>query len=108
MKKFLLWSFVPGSRPFDFIVVVLLAFIFLPPPSVFDDRPDFMRVPSDQAIRQARDDDGQPVWIVKVKTEQAAVDRLEASLGQTVTVSHAEPVYDATGTLVAYSIWIQR
>jgi hypothetical protein len=108
MKKYLLWSFDRGSRPYDVIVVVILAFILLTPPSSFDDRPDFMRVPSDQTIRQTRDDDGQPVWIVKVKTEQAAVDRLKASLGQTVTVSHAEPVYDATGTLVAYSIWIQR
>jgi len=108
MKKYLLWSFERGSRPYDVIVVVILAFILLTPSSAFNDRPDFMRVPSDEAIRQARDDDGQPVWIVKVNTEQGAVDRLKASLGETVTVAHAEPVYDAAGTLVAYSIWIQR
>ena len=108
MKKYLLWSFERGSRPYDVIVVVILAFIFLTPSSIFDDRPDLMRVPSDQTIRQTRDDDGHPVWIVKVKTEQAAVDRLKASLGEAVTISHTEPVYDATGTLVAYSIWIQR
>lgn len=108
MKKYLLWSFERGSRPYDVICIVILAFIFLWPSSSFNDRPDFMRVPSDETIRQTRDDDGHPVWIVKVKTEQDAVDRLKASLGEAVTISHTEPVYDASGALVAYSIWIER
>jgi hypothetical protein len=108
MKKYLLWSFERGSRPYDVICIVILAFIFLSPSSSFNDRPDFMRVPTDEAIRQTRDDDGRPVWIVKVKTEQDAVDRLKASLGETVTISHTQPVYDATGALVAYSIWVER
>ncbi len=108
MKRFLLWSFERGSIQYDVICVVILAFIFITPPSVFNDRPDFMRVPSDQAIRQSKDDDGHPVWVVKVKTEQDAVDRLKAALGQAVTISRTEPVYDATGALVAYSIWVVR
>ena len=103
-----MWTFERGSRPYDVIVVVILAFIFLTPPSAFNDRPDFMRVTSDQAIRQTNDIDGHPVWIVKVKTEQDAVDRLRASLGEAVTISRTEPVYDATGALVAYSIWVER
>src|SRR5436309_2771353 len=108
MKKYLLWTFERGSRPYDVIVVVILAFILLTPPSFFNDRPDFMRVASDLAIRQTNDDDGHPVWVVKVKTEQDAVERLKASLGQAVTISRTEPVYDATGALVAYSIWVVR
>jgi len=108
MKKYLLWTFERGSRPYDVIVVVILAFIFLTPASFFDDRPDFMRVTSGPAIRQTNDDDGRPVWVVKVKTEQDAVDRLKASLGDAVTIARSEPVYDATGTLVAYSIWVAR
>jgi hypothetical protein len=108
MKKYLLWSFERGSRAYDVICLVILAFIFITPPAAFDDRPDFMRLTSDQAIRRTNDDDGQPVWVVKVKTEQDAVERLKASLGEAVTISRAEPVYDATGELVAYSIWIER
>src|SRR5262249_13831697 len=103
-----LWSFERGSIQYDVICVVILAFIFITPSSVFNDRPDFMRVPSDQAIRQSKDDDGHPVWVVKVKTEQDAVDRLKAQLGEAVTISRTEPVYDATGALVAYSIWVVR
>ena len=90
------------------ICIVILAFIFLTPCSIFDDRPDFMRVPSNEAMRETRDDDGHTVWVVKVKTEQGAVDRLRASLGEAVTISHTEPVYDTTGALVAYSIWVER
>jgi hypothetical protein len=110
MKKYLLWTFERGSRPYDVICVVILAFIFLTPPAVFNDRPDFMRVTSDQAIRQTNDDDGHEVWtvLVKSKQEQDAIDRLKASLGQAVTISRTEPVYDTTGTLVAYSIWVER
>ena len=108
MKRFLLWSFERGSVQYDVICVVILAFIFLFPPSAFNDRPEFMRIPDDEAIRQTRDDDGHTIFTVKVNTEQAAVDRLKASLGKPLTVSRAEPVYDATGALVAYSIWIER
>jgi len=89
------------------ICVVILAFIFLTPPLAFNDRPQFMRIP-DQTIRQTSDDDGHTVYTVKVNTEQAAVDHLKALLGKPVTISRSKPVYDTTGALVAYSIWIDR
>ena len=108
MKRFLLWSFERGSVQYDVICVVILAFIFLTPQAIFDDRPEFMRITEDQAIRQTSDDDGHTVFTVKVNTEQAAVARLKASLGKAVTISRTEPVYDPTGALVAYSIWIER
>jgi hypothetical protein len=107
MKKYLLWSFERGSRPYDVICIVILAFILITPPSLFNDRPD-LRANSDQAICQVNDDDGQQLCLVKVKTEQDAVDRLKASLGDAVTISRTEPVYDAAGQLVAYSIWVQK
>ena len=97
MKKYLMWSFERGSRPYDVICIVILAFIFLTPRSAFDDR-----------LCRTNGDDGRLVCVVKVKTEQDAVDRLKAVMGEAVTVSRTEPVYDAAGQLVAYSIWIQR
>ena len=108
MKRFLLWSFERGSIQYDVICVVILAFIFLTPASVFNDRPQYMLIPEDQFIRQTSDDDGRTVYTVKVNTEQAAIDRLQALLGKPVTVARTEPVYDTTGSLVAYSIWIAR
>ena len=41
MKKYLLWTFERGSRPYDVICIVILAFIFLTPHSLFHDRPDY-------------------------------------------------------------------
>ena len=108
MKKYLLWTFERGSRPYDVICVVILAFIFLTPPAAFNDRPDLTRVSSDQTIRQINDDDGKQVLRVEVKTEQDAVDRVKASLGEAVTISRTTPVYDSTGALVAYSVWVVR
>jgi hypothetical protein len=108
MKKYLLWSFERGSRPYDVLCLVILAFIFLTPNSLFHDRRDCTADPSDEPICQTQDANGQPVSVVKAKTEQDAVDRLKASLGEGFTISRTEPVYDDTGQLVAYSIWYQR
>ena len=108
MKRFLMWSFERGSVQYDVICVVILAFIFLTPSTIFNDRPEYMRIPEDQMIRQTSDDDGRTVYTVKVNTEQAAVDYLQTLLGKPVTVSRSEPVYDSAGVLVAYSIWIAK
>src|SRR5690242_20668639 len=105
MKKYLLWSFERGSRAYDAICFVIVCFIFFTPQSVFNDRPDSKRVTSDQAIRQTIDDDGHPFVVVQSKTERDAVNRVKASYGETVTIARTEPVYDAAGQLVAYSIW---
>jgi hypothetical protein len=109
MKKYLLWSFERGSRPYDVIVIVILAFIFLTPHWAFQDRRACVdnNMPTG-SICQTNDASGRPVWVVKVKTEQDAIDRLKASLGETVTIARTEPVYDAAWRLVAYSISIQR
>jgi hypothetical protein len=108
MKRFLLWSFERGSVQYDVICVIILAFIFLTPSSAFNDRPEYMRIPDEQLIRQTSDDDGHTVYTVKVNTEQAAIDHLQKLLGKPVVISRSQPVYDTTGSLVAYSIWIAR
>jgi outer membrane lipoprotein-sorting protein len=52
MKRFLMWSFERGSVQYDVICVVILAFIFLIPPSAFNDRPDSSRLPDEQQTQQ--------------------------------------------------------
>jgi hypothetical protein len=107
MKKYLLWTFERGSRAYDVICVVILAFIFLTPHSAFNDRRKCTR-PSDPAVCQTIDHDGNPYVVVKAKTERAAVDQLKASRGEAVMISRTEPMYNAAGQLMGYSIWIQR
>ena len=118
MKRFLLWSFERGSIQYDVICGLILAFIFLTPSALFNDRPDFMRVhAADSAVRRTLDDTGNTVYTVKLETvafssntanRQAAVGALEKELGMHVQVSRMQPVYDTIGTLVAYAIWIER
>jgi hypothetical protein len=112
MKRFLLWSFERGSIQYDVICVVIIAFIFITPVTFFDERPDWMRLdPSDPIIRQAKndkDDDGSPVWVVKVAADQDAVNRLKANLGKDVKIFKTKPVRDSYGRLVAYAFWVVR
>ena len=109
MKRFLLWSFERGSIQYDVICLVILALIFITPQGFFDDRPDWRRIrPADPIVRQAKDDDGSPVFVVNLKTEQDAVERLKVSQGEAVRIIRTVPVDDATGMRVAYAFWIVR
>jgi hypothetical protein len=109
MKRFLLWSFERGSIQYDVICVLIIAFVFVTPATFFDDRPDYMRIrASDPIVRQGKDDDGTPVWVVKVSEEQGAVGRLKGSLGPDVTIFHTYAVDDSFGRRVAYAFWVVR
>jgi len=115
MKRFLLWSFERGSRPYDAICLIILAFIFVTPPSVFHDRPDFMRVSNTEPVRRTKDNNGNTVYTVQVNTpvftpakavEKAAIDRLHEVVHEKFEISRTVPVYNTRGALGAYSIWI--
>ena len=116
MKRFLLWSFERGSAQYDVICVIILAFIFITPASFFNDQPDFMRLATDQVVRQTKDDRGNTVYTVRVQgasfspagTPEAAIERLRDAMGGTFVVARTEPIYDTTGALVAYAVWIAK
>jgi hypothetical protein len=116
MKRFLLWQFERGSLQYDVICGIILAFILLTPPALFHDRPDYMRL-SGEPVHQSVDGSGNTVFTVKVETpafsgdqvnREAALNALRGSLGNDFTVSKMQPLYDTTGALIAYSIWIER
>jgi hypothetical protein len=97
------------------ICLIILAFIFLTPPSIFHDRPDFMRVSKTEPVRRTKDNNGNTVYTVQVNTpaftsaktvEKAAIDRLHQVVHEKFEISKTAPVYDTRGVLVAYSIWI--
>jgi hypothetical protein len=116
MKRFLLWTFERGSRPYDVMCLVILAFIFLTPTGVFNDRPDWMRVHRDELVRRSTDDNGNVVYTVQINTpafasssttEKAAIDRLHEVIHGKFEVARAVPIYDTMGGLIAYTIWIE-
>ena len=115
MKKYLMWSFERGSRPYDAICFVILAFIFLTPSRVFNDRPDFMRIDKNEPIRRTADDNGNVVYTVQLdapvfthtnEAEKAAIDRLHEVVRDKFEVARTVPISDSKGAIIAYSIWI--
>ena len=115
MKKYLMWSFERGSRPYDAICAIILAFIFLTPAGFFHDRPDFMLIHKDEPVRRSKDNNGRTVYTVQINTpaftpasaaEKAAIDRLREVVHEKFEISRTLPVYDTKGELIAFSIWI--
>jgi hypothetical protein len=84
MKKYFIWTFERGSRPYDIICAVILAFIFLTPPSAFNDRPDFMRVTTGEQVRRTVDESGNTVFTVKIETPPFSAEEVTqaAAVGQ--------------------------
>ena len=67
MKRFLLWSFERGSNQYDVICGIILAFIFLTPPSAFQ-RSAGLHAYLSRSVHQTTDDNGNTVFTVKVET----------------------------------------
>jgi hypothetical protein len=115
MKKWLFWSFSRGSFQYDVLCALILIAIFLIPRTVFNDRPDYMRVP-ESGIGRSGDGDGNDVYTVKLEeslatpaAEQWALGQLEAFLtGEAGSmVFRSEPVYNTRGHLVAFAFWLR-
>jgi hypothetical protein len=76
IKKYFLWTFERGSKPYDVICLLILAFIFLTPRRWFDDRPNL------QCLGQVSS--AQPSCIndrnvsITMRLEKEAVDNLKA------------------------------
>ena len=113
MKKYLLWSFERGSRPYDVICLVILAFIFLTPSWVFHDRPEFMRVDSEETVRRTVDDNGsviytvpfdRPAFISADTASKIAVDRLHETIHDKFSVSRAETIRNSRGEVIACAV----
>ena len=97
------------------MVTIILAFIFLTPSWVFNDRPDFMKIDKNEPVRRTVDDNGNTVYTVQInmpaftptsEAEKAAKERLHEAVHDKFEVSRSVPIYDSKGAVIAYSIWI--
>ena len=122
MRKWIFWSFERGSFQYDVLCGLILIAMFSIPPTLFNDRPDYMRLGGDDPIQSNRDDDGDMVYTVKVnvafgadkgEVEKAARGRLRTFLDaddavDVFEVDRVEPVYNIRGGLAAYSFWVEQ
>jgi hypothetical protein len=77
IKKYFLWTFERGSKPYDVICLLILAFIFLTPRSWFDDRPNLQCLGQVSSPQPSCIIDDRSVSIT-MRLEKEAVDNLKA------------------------------
>ena len=118
MKNWIIWKFGRGSFQYDVLCGLILIAIFLIPAAVFNDRPDFRRLSSEDEVQRVLDGDGNVVYWVQVdasifsnpseELEQEAREKLQAFVRseEPVAIYRIEPIDNTRGTLAAYSFWV--
>ncbi len=115
VKGYIWWTYPRGSVPYDIMVTIILAFIFLTPIWVnFRDKPQ-ERPPHQTEVIVQQQGDGflYKVDASAVKTGSDAEIResllriIEPVAGE-ITVDRYEPVHDGKNNLVAYKVWGHR
>jgi len=109
LKRFILWDYPRGSRPYDLVVGIILAFIFLTPRDFFRDQP---RIPKASRITMLSSENGSSPFYVNADflkniPENQRVDRLTQFLqkgtnSRHLTVVRIEPIFDSEGELQGY------
>ena len=109
LKRFILWDYPRGSRPYDVMVGIILAFILLTPRDWFGDQP---RIPRATSIAMLPSENGSTPFFVdpavlKGIPENQRVARLAAELqrrtgNRRLTVTRVEPILDSEGELQGY------
>jgi hypothetical protein len=119
MKNWILWSFSRGSWQYDVLCALILVAIFAIPSDIFNDRPDYMRLPETGQVKSSIDSDENLVYTVKI--EKDAPDATRASLREEALMSlqsylnldappetyRVEPVTNYRGSVEAFALWIK-
>jgi hypothetical protein len=123
IRSYIFWAYERGSVPYDVMVTLILAFMFLSPRFInYNDRPvetvalhasevlvkeaGTTKSGSSRFMYQIRADD---MGGAKTDAEiQAAILRVIEPISGEVTLDHYEPVRDAQGRIVAYNAWVIR
>ena len=109
LKRFIFWDYPRGSRPYDVIVGIILAFIFLTPRDWFHDQP---RIPKASSVAMLPAEKGSSPFFVdkellKSIPENQQVAKLTGLLqkrtgNRHLEVIRVEPILDSDGELQGY------
>jgi len=110
------WTYDRGTWQYDIMVGLILAFIFLTPPSWFSDRPAAPLPGADIVLLS--DDPAQKMYQIPAsllsldangKVERSARRVLETHTGKSVEVVRVEPALkDSRGQVVSYAVWVRE
>lgn len=103
VRRFIFWDFARASWPYDVMVGLILAFVFLTPRNIFKDQPKAASVVmlSDSGPfliePQSLDGVAEADWKTKAST------LVNARFKMNKPVTDVKPVYDDEGLLIGYS-----
>lgn len=111
------WTYERGSWQYDVMVILILAFIFLTPPSWFNDRPGQPSFGSPSDVVLLLDDKSQQVYQLRAGlintaqdgTVEHGVERvLTTYTGKPLRILRIEPSRDSNGQVVSYAVWVRQ
>lgn len=106
LKKILFWSYERGSWQYDVMCVLILAFIFFGPNSLFHSkRSSLADAASAGPIFVSRQEVG---LVESIDLEKQIGDRLAEKYGHRVVVSDIKQVKDDSGNVVGYLAWEKK
>ena len=101
LKGILFWSYERGSWQYDIMCVLILAFVFLGPNSLFHGR---HTAPANNPTFVAREE---VKHIDQAGIEQELAEHLSKKYGREVQVSHVEPLVDRSGKESGYLVTLK-
>src|ERR1700742_290365 len=114
LRRFILWDYPRGSRQYDLIVAIILAFIFLTPREWFRDQP---RIPKASNIAMLPSEKGssqffiEPELLKNIPENQRVAKLTELLQKRTgnrhLVVIRAAPILDSEGELQGYMAFSQ-
>ena len=115
IRSYILWTYERGSTPYDVMVTLILAFIFLSPYWInFKDKP-VERTPHQSGVVVVPD--GQSGFIYQIDASAVQGDpatfeedllRVIEPIAGEVEITRYEPVRDVQGHVLAYKVWVTR
>ena len=110
VKKVILWSYERGSWQYDLLCVIILAFIFLTPGWLFDERvrvsdPQQQTVYAERTYIQASDLNSANV---SKNLHDILTDLVSQKYQRKVSVKRFEIDSDSDGNIRGYRVWIDR
>jgi len=114
IRGYIWWTHPRGSVPYDVMVTLILAFIFLTPRWVFNDKPT-ERIPHQTGVVVLPDGDSFIYQIdasaISGKTDAAIreelLDIVEPIAGE-AEIERYQAVRDASGQVREYKVWVYR
>jgi hypothetical protein len=101
LKKILFWSYDRGAWQYDVVCVLILAFIFLSPNSLFiGQKQDGAAGSLPQYVSREEIGQTQPDQLTQIIAR-----RLSQKEGREVTISSIELVLDDSGQVKGYRVW---